>query len=242
MSMPKRSRDLSPTCLLLQRVEADNMTDLASDTLATLRRQARILVLLESAAKAGLEPLKVIPLHAFAFLANVLAPVWDMPVLNGKILKRKGGPFYPALQHDLDRMVGLGMVRISGVSHTRDTEGKWRLDGQYYLNRPMCSRALDCLLSFPDEARFASFTVELAYALSALSDTELETALVEDATYSDPSVSVNNVLDFEEWITRNPSANAANYFAQIMPHGTSASPGEKLHLYVRHLRWRIHAG
>ena len=183
----------------------------------------------------------IIPFHAFAFLSNVLAPVWDMPAFDGKILKRKGGPFYPALQQDLDRMVGLGMVLITEVAHVRDAEGKWRLEGRYCLNRQLSARAVDCLLDLPDEARFASFATEIAYALSALGEEELERALVEDATYSDPSVSENNVLDFEEWTRRNPSANAANYFDRFMPGGTKATPGEKLHLYVRHLQ-KIHAG
>jgi hypothetical protein len=183
----------------------------------------------------------IIPLHAYAFLANVLAPVWDMPALDGKILKRRGGPFYPALQRDLDRMVGRGMVCVSQVAHIRSSDGKWRLEGRYSLNRNMSADALAYLQQLPGEDQFASFATELAYALSALGDDELETALVEDATYCDPTVSANNVLDFEEWVRRNPSTNAANYFSRLMPEGTHATPGEKLHLYVRHLRRRIHA-
>jgi hypothetical protein len=215
------------------------MSELSQIAAATLRRQARILVLLDGAAKAGLAPIGIIPFHAFAFLSNVLAPVWDMPALDGKILKRKGGPYYPTLQADLDRMVGMGMVLISQVAHVRDDDDKWRLEGQYCLNRQLASRAVDYLLQLPGEGRFAAFATELAYALSALGETELERALEEDATYSDPSVSENNVVDFEEWARRNPSTNAANYFNHFMPRGTKATPGEKLHLYVRHLQRRI---
>jgi hypothetical protein len=218
------------------------MSESSSITTATLRRQARILVLLDSATKAGLTPMGIIPFHAFAFLSNVLAPVWNMHALDGKILKRKGGPFYPALQKDLDRLVGMGMVLIREVTHVRDTEGKWRLEGRYCMNRQMSAPAVDYLLHLPDEGRFASFATEIAYALSAIGDAELEHALVEDATYSDPGVSANNVLDFEEWARNNPSVNAANSFNLFMPRGTKATPGEKLHLYVRHLRWRMHAG
>lgn len=217
------------------------MIEPSKPDVAALRRQARILVLLDGAARAGLEPMGIIPFHAYAFLANVLAPVWDMHPLDGKILKRKGGPFYPALQRDLDRMVGRGMVRISDVAHVRSSDGKWRLEGKYSLSRSMSAAALACLQELPGEGRFASFATELAYALSALGEEELQTALVEDATYSDPTVSDNNVLDFEEWVHRNPSTNAANYFSRLMPGGTRATPGEKLHLYVRHLRRRIHA-
>lgn len=218
------------------------MGDVPQTDLAALRRQARILVLLNGAARAGLEPIGIIPFHAYAFLANVLAPVWDMPVLDGKILKRHGGPFYPALQRDLDRMVGRGMVCIVRINHIRGSDGKWRLEGKYSLNLTMSADALDFLARLPGESDFAAFATELAYALSALSETDLETALVEDATYSDPTVSEDNVLDFGEWVGRNPSKNAADYFSSIMTRGTPATPGEKIHLYVRHLRRRIHGG
>lgn len=216
------------------------MCELPSEVLSTLRRQARLLILLDCVAKAGLDPLGIIPLHAYAYLANVLAPVWEMPALDGKVLKRRGGPFYPVLQRDLDRMVGNGMVCVSRVGHVRDLDGMWRLEGRYALTRTICSPALNYLMSLPDERRFSAFALELALALSALGDDELETALVEDATYSDPSVSANNVIDFEEWTIRNPSTNAANFFSQLMPRGTTAGPGEKLHLYVRHIYRRIH--
>ena len=218
------------------------MSELDTTSVATLRRQARILVLLDGAAQAGLAPMGIISLHAFAYLSNVMAPVWDMPALDGKILKRKGGPFYPVLQRDLDRLVGMGMVLISEVAHVQDSEGKWRLEGRFRLNGRMAEPAVEYLRHLPDEQRFASFVGELAFALSALGETELEHALVEDATYSDPGVSNNNVLDFEEWTRTNPSVNAANYFDRFMPSGTKATPGEKLHLYVRHIRRRVHAG
>jgi hypothetical protein len=208
---------------------------------ASLRRQARIIVLLNAAAEASLAPIRVVPLHAFAYLANVLAPVWDMPALDGKILKRKGGPFYPDLQRDIDRMVGKGMVLVRGVHHVRGPDDRWRVEGSYGLNRQMSQRALEYLFERRDERLVALFVQEVAYALSALNDAELDRALIEDATYSDPSFSEDNVLDFDEWTSRNPSANAAAYFDRFLPRGTKATPGERLHLYVRHLHRRMHA-
>ena len=62
--------------------------------LPSLRRQVRLLVLLRAAEAAGLAPLRILRLHAFAYLSNVLAPVWDLRALDGKVLKRRGGPFY----------------------------------------------------------------------------------------------------------------------------------------------------
>src|SRR5208337_5409069 len=100
----------------------------------TLKKQVRLTVLLDAAEEAGLAPMPVLRLHAFAYLANVLAPVWELPPLEGKVLKRRGGPFYPTLQHDLDRLIGLGVAIIFGVSHVQNEDGHWRLEGSYRLH------------------------------------------------------------------------------------------------------------
>jgi hypothetical protein len=208
--------------------------------LAAIQRRIRLVMLLDATEAAGLAPIKILRLHAFAYLSNVLAPVWDMPVLEGKVLKRRGGPFYPALQGDLDRLVGMGVVLISKVSHVLDDAKRWRLEGSYRLNHEFADPILAKLTDFPEEARLGAFILELAYALSALSDRELDIAVSEDATYSDPLVTVDNVINFEGY-RENYSANAAQKFDRVISGG-NASPGEKLHLYVRHLHRRIHGG
>jgi hypothetical protein len=206
----------------------------------SLNQQVRVIMLLDAAENAGIVPLRIVPLHALAYLSNVLAPVWDIRPLDGRLLKRRGGPFYPELQRDLDRLVGTGIVTITGLDHVPDDDGRWRLEGSYQLNRGLSQAVIDYLSSFEEEQRLASFIRELAYALSALTDDDLSVAVQEDATYSDPLVSVDNVVDFAEWRHTNYSSNAAQYFDRLIPGGTHATLGEKLHLYARHLNRRIH--
>ena len=208
---------------------------------AASRQWARILVLLDAAGHAGVVPMPILQFHAFAYLANLLAPVWSMSPLDGKVLKRQGGPFYPNLQQDLDRLVGLGLVVISDVSHICDTFGAWRLDGKYQLQRELSKGALRFLQRQPEDRAFVEFSRELAYALSSLEEGELERALMEDATYANPDSSTENVIDFGEWQRKNPSLEAIKYFDHFLPSSTATTPGEKLHLYVRHLRRRMHA-
>src|SRR5262245_59310808 len=117
-------------------------TFLHSERIPALRRRVRLLVLLDAAEQAGLAPIKILHLHSFAYLSNVLAPVWEFVPLDGKILKRRGGPYYPALQRDLDALVGKGMVVITGLAHLRDEERRWRLEGSYRLNREFSGRSL----------------------------------------------------------------------------------------------------
>jgi hypothetical protein len=194
---------------------------------------------LNAASAAGLAPLAIMKLHTFAYLSNVLAPVWEMPILDGKILKRKGGPFYPALQNDVDRLVGMGVVAITGLGHVKDEDNRWRLEGSYKLNSIFSGEIFGKIVEFNEERRLATFMQELAYALSALSDSELDSAMKEDATYSDPQISVGNVVDFDEWRKSNYSANAAKYFEKIIPGVDSATPGEMIHLYVSHMHRRM---
>ncbi len=209
---------------------------------ASLRRRLRLIVLLESAENAGLIPLSVMRLHTFAYLSNVLAPVWDMPAMDGRVLKRRGGPFYPSLQHDLDRLVGMGVVLISGIGYSHGEDQLCRLEGSYRLHRSYSAPILESLLRFKDEAELIVFVQELAYALSGLSDTEIDGAMVEDATYSDPIVDFGNVLDFGEWRQVNYSSNSALAFDRSLPDRIAVTAGEKLHFYVRHLRKRLHGG
>jgi hypothetical protein len=213
-----------------------------TDHLPSIRRRVRLIILLQAAESAGLAPLRILRLHTFAYLSNVLAPVWDFRAPDGKVLKRRGGPFYPALQRDLDRLVGMGLVTISGLGHVRDEEKRWRLEGSYRLNHPLANAVINHVSKFEEERRLVSFVDEVAFALSALSDADLDRAVSEDATYSDPLVSFGNVVDFDEWRRTNYSANAARQFENLIPSGTRATPGEMLHLYVRHLRRRIHGG
>ena len=138
-------------------------------------------------------------------------------------------------------MVGLGMVTIRDVTHVEDEDGRWRLEGRYQLNNELAGPAIEYLLNDEEERYLSSYVEELAFALSTLGETDLGRALVEDATYSNPSVSDENVLDFSEWSSRNPSVDAANLFQTFTPDDLRISPGEKLHLYVRHLRRLVHA-
>lgn len=212
----------------------------SGNSIDVLRRRIRLIILLDTAENAGLVPLPILQLHTFAYLSNVLSPVWDIPVLEGKVLKRYGNPFYPSLQRDLDRMVGIGTVLISDVSHVLDEDHRWRLEGSYRLYRVFADRILQRIKEFEDERKLISFIQELAYALSALNDNDFKRATTEDATYADPVIDVGNVVDFAEWQHVNYSANAARYFERLLPGGTRATRGELLHLYVHHLHRRLH--
>ncbi len=208
---------------------------------ASIRRRVRIVTLLDAANNAGMTPMPILRFHTVAYLANVLAPVWQLHAHDGKLLKRRGGPFYPALQKDLDRLTGMGLVRLTRLCHEEETPGRWRLEGSYDLNYRFAAPVLDRLRTISeDERRTLAYIGELLLALSSLSDADLDAAMQEDATYSDPQVTEGNVIDFSEWSDRNWTANAAERFEDFLPSGDRTTPGEKLHLYLAHLHRRLH--
>ena len=106
----------------------------------------------------------------------------------------------------------------------------------FSLNHGLAGDALKVIRSFPQELEIRSFLMEVAYAVSALTDYELDSLPSEDPTYSDANVGYESVVDFAEWRKLNYSANATRHFASV---SEQATPGELLHLYVRHLHRRI---
>ena len=208
---------------------------------SSVRRRVRIVTLLDAANHAGMTPMPILRFHAVAYLANVLAPVWELNAHDGKLLKRRGGPFYPGLQKDLDRLTGMGLVHLTRLRHEEEAPGRWRLEGFYDLNYRFAAPVLECLRTISEDERLThAYIGELLLALSSLSDDDLDTAMQEDATYSDPQVTEGNVIDFAEWSDRNWTASAAEHFRDILPSGDRTTPGEKLHLYVAHLHRRLH--
>lgn len=208
----------------------------------SMRRRVRLVALLEASREAGIEPLPTLRLHLIAYLANVLSPVWDMPSADGSVLKRRGGPFYPDLQSDLDRLVGLGVVQVENLRHERLDDDHYRLEGSYRLNPELARPILAYLRALPEEEAAVRFLRELVLALSSLSDEEIDRAVSEDATYANPRIGNDNVIDFGEWIGANYSASAAEQVGDLIPTGAVVGASEKVHLYVRHLRRRLQGG
>ena len=206
-------------------------------------------MLLDAAERAAITPLASPRLHAFAYLADVLSPVWGLPAFDGKILKIEGGPHYPDLQTELDHLVVMGLVEITGLTYVGRGEGGARLEGSYALDFSSPSLpALLAALGADDRAPALdegdkgvhAFLVELAGALATLPNDEIDRATSADATYKSSGVG-ENVIDFASWTldqdryAANPSWQTADRFNHFMPEDSSLTRGEKLYLYAAYL-------
>ena len=226
---------------------------LSPEQISRLRRRGRLLLLLDAAERAGVTPLASARLHAFAYLSDVLSPVWDLPAFDGKILKIDGGPHYPDLQEELDHLVVLGLVEVSNLEYVGRGETGARLEGRYALN--FTSSFLAPLLAGlgagkegeaidADDRRVHHFMAELAGALATLPNDEIDIAASVDVTYRSVN-SLNNIVDFADWAEdtwqANPSWQATERFEAFLPEDAGLSPGEKLYLYATYLGRVAHA-
>ena len=221
--------------------------------LAKLKRRCRILLLLDAAEQVGIAPLPSARLHAFAYLADVLSPVWDLVPFDGKVYKADGGPRYPDLQDEIDSLVVLGLIQVRDLVYERRPDGA-RIVGSYGLH--FGSEHLESILRAlgagstpeaidPTDRNLHAYLVELAGALATLPDDEIESATNVDVTYR-AQAELHNVVDFAEWAddqwTANPSWRVAERFQEFLPPGSTILAGEKLYLYAAYLGQVIDAG
>jgi hypothetical protein len=197
-------------------------------------------MLLEAARLAGILPLPAEALHNLAYFSNLLAPVWKLKPLDGKVLRLKRGPYYPDLQHEIDKLVAAGVIELTNLRYKQipDTS-QWQILADYKLNSTAIKPMLECITNWEEEQNTFAFIRELTLSISALTDSQLKEAEVEDATYSNNENGYGNVIDFGEWKNENPSADAAEYFQKIMPSQLFLSKSNKLNLFISHLGYRV---
>ena len=218
--------------------------------LTRIKQRCRVLLLLDAVEQVGIAPLPSPQLHAFAYLADVLSPVWDLVPFDGKVYKSEGGPHYPDLQSELDCLVVQGLVQVSNLRYNTTDRGA-RVAGSYALD--FSSEYLEAILGAlgartpeiaiaPDDRNLHVFLVELAGALATLPEDQIESAVAIDVTYQ-VGANLHNVVDFAEWADRrtaNPSWRAAERFRAFLPEDSRMLPGEKLYLYATYLGRAMH--
>ncbi len=206
-----------------------------------LSTRARLVQLVAALERAGATPISNRDLHSFAYLANVLSPLWDIEPLESSILKDRNGPRSSALEHEIDLCVGVGLLVVETLGP--DPENPTRLDATYRVNGTAARPVLQAISALPDELVTERFLNELAFAFVEIKPGLRDDAAIQDASWSNPAVANGRVVDFGEHaarVTVNPSLSAAQAFQRFAPSGVRLDRAEKLVMYVRLLKRRAH--
>ena len=213
-----------------------------SFNLQRTKTRVRLVQLLYAAEHAALAPISLDKLHAFAFLADVLSPVWGLRPFEDRIGRTGRPPYYPDLQAQLDLLVGMGLVEPSELSYRPDgTGGGARFAASYALR--FGSAHLDALdRALQDDQQSASeqrFLNSLAEALASLPDEEIAKAASQDLVYQRSGPDTEDYVDLDRHGSPSRTARAVASFDQAFP-GTKLTPARRLYMYANYLGRRAH--
>jgi hypothetical protein len=179
-----------------------------------LRRRIRILMLLDAADYAVIAPVSIARFHAFAFLADVLSPIYHFTPLTGRILKRRVGPYFPDLQWEIDRLIGLSLVVPCDLLSVVDVK-EAHIEAALSLERNRSAALLELVHAEPEFQSLRDFFRELAGALSNIEDTDLDAATQSDVTWE--AGHKGAVIDYAEWRAKNFSTMSAERIEDWQP-------------------------
>lgn len=180
--------------------------------------KAWTLICVSEASRMGLVPLAAAQVHVLLYLANTLAPLFEVARVRGRILKRGQYPFYPDVQPELDRLAFSGILSIEHV----DFGPRGYLAAHYSLG-PKGGAVYEELLAHSKEAeRTARLFRELvSTCFGKFLGTETAIGPI-DANYGSNEVLDGEVVDFSEWQDENKNIQVARYLIDqlrtLRPH------------------------
>lgn len=203
--------------------------------------QSRVLQILAALEEAGATPITNRDLHAIAYLANVLSPMWEIEPIEGSVLKSSDGPHSSLFEAQLDRCVCQGLVVVTSLED--DPENPGRIAASYRLSGNEARPVLAIINSLPDEQIVRGFLNELSFAFASIAPELRDDTALADASWTNPAIADLRVVDFAEFTdhARNPSRNIVNAFQRYAPSGVIYSRAEKLAMYIHLLRRRANA-
>lgn len=203
------------------------------------RRWLRVLSILDACHWVGLTPITTNSLHVIVYLSEALAPAWKLEPLDGKVLKQSSAPYYPTLQEDVDRLIGMGLIRVDDLKIGRTGDGASVLLPSFSLDPERAEPILTALRELPGEEVVLDFIREVAQAFSRLSDEQVLSSMREDATYGSAAVDTGQVIDLGEWLSVEETAtsHAVDRIRKLADDGMS--PAEVIDVYVNHIAYRV---
>lgn len=213
----------------------DELTD---SQMLGARRAVRLLSILRCAHDSGLQPVPGSAVHTIAYLADALSPVWGLPFLDAQVLKQVTRPNFPALQRDLDELVGRGIVRVDEIAIADRHDDNWSTRASFSLTA-LAEPALARMRESNYFKRQFEFVREVTFAAAGLGPEGLAGVGTVDASYADPFADVGSVIELAEpSVSGQTSAVIAGKFRDLAPDA-GLTDAQLVHLYLRHLYSRL---
>lgn len=203
------------------------------------RRWLRILSILDACRWVGLTPIMTNALHVIVYLSEILAPVWKLAPLDGKVLKLATAPYYPTLQQDVDCLIGMGLIQVNDLKTVYAYDGAPILLPKISLGSGRAEVILAELRDLPGEEVVLDFLREIVQAFSRLADEQVPSSMSEDATYGSPTVDTGQVIDLGEWLRTEETATSHVTHQIRKLAGDAINPAELIDMYVNHIAYRV---
>jgi hypothetical protein len=206
------------------------------------KHRVRLLQLLIASERAALAPIALDKLHAFAYLADILSPVWHLRPFEDRIGRTGKPPYYPDLQRQLDLLVAMGLVEPSELDYVRDAGDltEIRFTASYSL-RTQSARLAALTNAFEDDEELSREQVylnALAEALASLPDEDIAIAASKDLAYQRSLFDTEDYLDLDR-LSKSLTSIAVDSFDRVFP-GVKLTPSRRLYMYANYLGKRAH--
>ena len=192
------------------------------------------LLLMRALDFAGLTPCDTRTIHRTIYFANVLAPIYDVRPPIELVMRDARGPYYPSIQHCIDRLCVFGFVhvqdlRVEIVGTLATQLGSYAISSEGVKK---CRMWVDQL----EWARSTSqYLTDVASALSSRPDDFVECAERFDETYNRPgSRTTARVISFGP-VSGNETARVSELIRQMTPTDRRPVPQQAVKLYLSYL-------
>lgn len=191
------------------------------------------LALLAGSERAGTSPMDLKQFNLLAYLANAVAQCYDIVPLDPIILKEKNGILYPKLIWDLDRLVGMGLARVSNIVLTSKGETK---SVSYGITTVGINTLKECISISDDLKKTAIALSSTAMAFGRTKHIiNIENLRARDGNMADNRFSDGDVVDFGLWDLQNPTANSVNFVKNGISSQLFTGVGTAVNLYTQYL-------
>lgn len=193
--------------------------------------KAWILICVAESRRMGVTPISATQLHVTLYLANTLASLFDVHRIRGRVLKRGDFPFYPDVQHEIDRLAFNSVLEIERV----DFGSK----GQMTPHLGLAPKGLEIyrllMNGSPDAARVARLFRELVAACFGKFLAGNTAIGPIDANYGSNLVLEGEVVDFAEWTDENKNMEVARYLLNMLKAMRPHADRDGVRLYCDYL-------